>query len=282
VKIFKDAGKNEELEKEGYAIVPFLTPDEVEKLTEFFYVNHASLPQGMYASSHAPDFSFRRRMNEEIKNVCSRAVTEVFDAATPLGATFMVKSKGENGSLHPHQDWSIVDENKFHSYNIWLPLVDVSAENGTLLILPHSHNWLKCTRGLNIPSAFDKVESEVWRYLKPLNVKAGYAVVYDHRLLHASDINKTDTPRLVIVYGVIPNQAEMRYYYGRDNEIEEYSCSADFYFSETITQGPGTLPLLSKTINNNPVVTSEMLKSKYAVPAGFINKFLAMFKPSKA
>jgi ectoine hydroxylase-related dioxygenase (phytanoyl-CoA dioxygenase family) len=43
----------------------------------------------------------------------------------------MVKSKGENGSLHPHQDWNIVDEREFNSYNIWLPLVDVNAENGT-------------------------------------------------------------------------------------------------------------------------------------------------------
>lgn len=279
--IFFSAEYNKALETEGYVIVPFLNGDELTGLTDFFYSNHNNLPEGMYASSHAPDFLFRQKMNEEIRLVCKRALTETFENATALGATFMVKSKGQNGSLHPHQDWSIVDEAQFNSYNIWLPLVDVNAENGTLLILPNSHNWLKNTRGLNIPSSFDKVENEVWQYLKPLNVKAGYAVVYDHRLLHASDINKTDIPRLVIVYGIIPNQAQMRYYFGRGNEIEEYGCTADFYFSETITNGPGTLPLLSKTVNTNPVVTFEMLKRKYAAPTGFIHKLLAMFKPTK-
>lgn len=280
--IFKAQGKNELLEKEGYAVVPFLNAREVKQLTDFFYANHSYLPEGMYATSHAPDFSFRQRMNEEVKQVCKRAIAETFDNAMPLGATFMVKSKGEKGSLHPHQDWTIVDERKFCSYNIWLPLVDVNEENGTLLILPQSHNWLNNIRGLNIPSSFDKVENEVWKYLMPLNVKAGEAVVYDHRLLHASGINKTETPRLTIVYGVIPGQAEMRYYYGRNNHIEEYVCTADFYFSQNIGNGPGNLTMLSNNENHNAVVTTEELRSRYEKNSGLLQKLFSFLKPGKA
>jgi ectoine hydroxylase-related dioxygenase (phytanoyl-CoA dioxygenase family) len=276
-KIFAAETHNAALQKQGYAVVPFLNAEEVKALTNFFYANHAQLPDGMYASSHAPDFSFRQKMNEEIKRVCKRAVDVTFQNATPLGATFMVKSKGENGSLHPHQDWNIVDETEYNSYNIWLPLVDVNEKNGTLLILPNSHTIYKNIRGLNIPSSFEKVEKEIWQYLIPISMRAGEALVYDHRLLHASGVNKTDTPRLVIVYGVIPSAATMRYYYGRDGMIEEYDCTADFYFNETITNGPGSLRLKQKFENNNKAMSIDELNARYEKPKSLLEKLTSIF-----
>lgn len=270
---------NLDIVEKGYAIVPFLTEAEVKSLTSFFHQHHPTLPDGMYASSHAGDFSFRQLMNDEIKRVCARAIEVTFSEVTPLGATFMVKSKGENGSLHPHQDWSIVDEEKFNSYNIWLPLVDVNEQNGTLLVLPNSHNWITNTRGLNIPSSYEAVTAEVWKYLVPINLKAGEAFVYDHRLMHASGVNHTTAPRLVIVYGIIPARATMRYYFGNNDNIEEYACSPDFYFNETITQGPASLPLLKALPNQNPKVTLAQLQQKYAPRQSFWQKVMAIFKP---
>jgi len=278
VDILSESSGNTDLQQKGYAIVPFLNAKEIKQLTDFFYQNHPALPDGMYASSHAGDFAFRKKMNEEIKNICARAMEVAFQNATPLGSTFMVKSKGENGSLHPHQDWSIVDEKEFNSYNIWLPLVDVNEQNGTLLILPDSHNMFDNIRGLNIPSSFENVMQQVWQYLVPINMKAGEALVYDHRLLHASNINKTTTPRLVIVYGLIPSAANMRYHFGRDGQIEEYECTPDFYFNETITQGPTGLKMLKSIANNNPVVTLAQLNSTFASPQSFFQKLLSFFK----
>lgn len=277
-KIFVEETYNETLQKDGYVVIPFLNAEEIKILTNFFYANHPQLPEGMYASSHAPDFSFRQKMNEEITRVCKRAVDVTFQNATPLGATFMVKSKGEHGSLHPHQDWSIVDESQFNSYNIWLPLVDVNEENGTLLILPDSHSMLNNTRGLNIPSSFENVEKDVWQYLVPLNMKAGEALVYDHRLLHASGINKTNTPRLVIVYGLIPADAGMRYYFGRNGMIEEYECAPDFYFSQQINEGPVGLTMLTNKPNRNPIVEPESIKNGYGKSRSVLSRIAEYFK----
>ncbi|MFN8321361.1 MAG: phytanoyl-CoA dioxygenase family protein [Chitinophagales bacterium] len=277
-KIFFEEKYNATIHEQGYAIVPFLNVEEVKGLAEFFYANHAQLPDGMYASSHAPDFAFRKKMNEEIKRVCKRAVEVTFQNATPLGATFMVKSKGENGSLHPHQDWSIVDEDEFNSYNIWLPLVDVSEKNGTLLILPNSHSMLSNIRGLNIPSSFEKVEKEVWQYLVPVNMQAGEALVYDHRLLHASGLNETNKPRLVIVYGLIPNSATMRYYFGKDGMIEEYECYPEFYFSQQITDGPANLKIIASRVNENLNVEQELLKKIYGKSNSIFSRIAEYFK----
>jgi ectoine hydroxylase-related dioxygenase (phytanoyl-CoA dioxygenase family) len=226
----------------------------------------------MYASSHHTDFAFRKTMNDEIKEVCTSAAMSVFADVELLGSTFMVKSKGEKGSLAPHQDWSIVDEREYNSYNIWLPLVDVNEANGTLLILEKSHAALKNIRGLNIPSSYAEVTEALWQYLTPVNLKAGEAFVYDHRLLHASGINNTLKPRLAIVYGLIPKGATMRYYFGRANEIEEYSCTPDFYFNETITDGPSRLSLLKTFKNQNPVVSTQQLTAIYTQNSSFFSK----------
>lgn len=274
---FKHPTQDVLLARDGYVKIPFLTPQEVKELTDVFYAHHKQLPEGMYASSHAPDFDLRKRMNAAIKQVCERAISDTFNNATPLGATFMVKSNGDKGSLHPHQDWSIVDESRYRSYNIWLPLVDVSAQNGTLLILPQSHNWLVNTRGLNIPSSYCEVETEVWKYLQPVEMKAGEAFVYDHRLLHASGINHTPVPRLVVVYGIIPSGADMRYYYGTNGTIQEYACTPDFYFNQHITRGPAGLTLLQTFTNNNPVVTKEQLQQRYATSINWWQKLKRLF-----
>lgn len=276
--IFQSNEKNEELKEKGYAIVPFLTDKEVEELKSFFYEKHKELPEGMYATSHSPDFDLRKLMNEKIRGYLDRAANSILKDARVLGATYMVKSKGANSALHPHQDWSIVDESKYNSYNIWLPLVDTNSENGTLLILPDSHKLFDNTRGLNIPSSFEQVVDQVWKYLKPINMKAGEALIYDHRLLHASEENKTDIARLVIVSGLVPKSAEMRYYFGRDNQIEEYACTPEFYFNQDINNGPEGLELLKKEENRNPLISSEKLNSIYAEkPKGIIERILSFF-----
>lgn len=275
--ILQDSELNKALQQNGYAIVPFLNDEEIDDLKSFFYQSHSNLPEGMYASSHSPDFDLRKSMNEKISEVIQRASKEAFKDSRVLGATFMVKSKGQNGVLQPHQDWNIVDETKFNSYNIWLPLVDTDSQNGTLLILPNSHNLFSNIRGLNIPSSFENVIEDVWQYLVPIDMKVGEALVYDHRLLHASSENKKDTPRLVIVSGLVPATAEMRYYYGCDGKIETYACTPEFYFNQDINSGPKGLKLLSSEVNSNVSLTKEDLKSIYNPSKSFFQKLLDLF-----
>lgn len=275
--LFKSEIENLKLAEEGYTVVPFLNQKEIESLKSFFFQHHPKLPEGMYASSHALDFNFRKKMNVAIQSFCARAMNDTFDKISALGATFMAKSKGENGKILPHQDWSIVNEDDFFSYNIWLPLVDTNAENGTLQILPKSHLLLNNIRGLNIPSSYQNVIDETWQYLQPISVKAGEALVYDHRLLHASSINQTDTPRLVIVYGIVPLSAQMLYYFGRKNEIEVYACSPEYYFNADIGKEPDGLTLIKKIENQNPLVTAKQLKKIYATNPTLSKKIASFF-----
>lgn len=244
VLILREKEADEKLLKDGYAIIPFLATDEVKDLTDFFYQTHTDINEGLTATAHNPDINFRQKINQKITSIFERASTENFVNIQPLGGTFMIKTKGESGKLYPHQDWNIVDEDLFRSFNVWVPLVDVSAANGSIQVLPGSHLWHKTFRGINIPPAYASANDIIWKKMETVNMKAGEALIYDHRLLHASEVNYSEQHRLVIVYGIIPKGVEMRYYYMNENRINEYACYPDFFLKGNPAGGPASLQKL--------------------------------------
>jgi hypothetical protein len=237
--VLKDPLLEEQLTEQGYVVIPFLKETEVQDLVSFYFSNNPVGIDGMYATAHAPDVSFRIKMNEHIRQVFARAISEVFVNCSPLGGSYVVKGKGSRGTLNPHQDWNIVDEQKYRSFNIWVPLVDLNKDNGAIQVLPKSHAWLQSYRSANISSAYEKVYDLIWDKMAPLFMKKGEALIYDHRLLHASGENRSEELRLASVYGIIPEEAQM-YYYHRDgdNTVEVYESNPDFFLYQNIFEGP--------------------------------------------
>lgn len=267
---------NEQLDKEllelGYVVVPFLNADEVKQLVNFYYENHPKQNEGMYATAHVPNVDFRMKMNEFIETVFARAIQQAFVNCTPLGGSFIAKGKGTNGTLHPHQDWNIVDEDKFRSFNIWVPLVDLNDNNGAIKILPESHAWLQTYRSANISSAYESVNDLLWQKMITLFMKKGEALIYDHRLLHASGENTTEELRLAAVYGIIPSDAKMMYYHkADDNTVEEFESNPDFFLYGNIFEGPKGLKSVTKKpfdflqFTRNKMV-DELVKRKVIEP----------------
>lgn len=267
---------NEPLDKEllakGYVVVPFLTEEEVKQLVDFYYENHPKQNEGMYATAHVPDVNFRMKMNEFIKTIFARAIQQTFVNCTPLGGSFIAKGKGGHGALHPHQDWNIVDEDQFRSFNIWVPLVDLNEENGAIKILPQSHAWLKTYRSANISSAFETVNDVLWQTMVILFMKKGEALIYDHRLLHASGENKTAELRLAAVYGIIPEQSSMRYYHKADeNTVEVFESNPEFFLYGNIFEGPKGLKSVEKLPYNfgqfnREKMLGELIKNRVIEP----------------
>src|ERR1051325_9528638 len=132
--ILKDDTLDSKLLEQGYVVVPFLTEEEVQLLTEYYYQSHPRQLQGMYATAHTPDIQLRMRMNDYIKKIFARPIREFFVNCNPLGGSFIAKGKGATGTLEPHQDWNIVDEEQYRSFNIWVPLVNLTQTNGPIMV----------------------------------------------------------------------------------------------------------------------------------------------------
>jgi hypothetical protein len=258
--ILSDKILDQRLLEDGYVVIPFLTADEVSKLTDFYYQFHPRELNGMYATAHMPDLDLRVKMNNFIKDVFDRAISETCVNYNPLGGSFIAKGKGEQGALEPHQDWNIVDEEQYRSFNIWTPLVDLKENNGVIRVMHGSHLWLKSFRSANIPSAYSQVNELLWKKMRPLYMKAGEALIYDHRLVHASGPNRSDEIRLAAVYGIIPKDAQMFYYHKADEEtIEVFESNPEFFLYGNIFEGPKGLSLVEKFAHDFPSMNEEKL-----------------------
>jgi hypothetical protein len=248
-RILSDDHLDRSLLKEGYVVVPFLDAEAVSGLKTFFLENHPQGVSGFYATAHATDIAFRQRMNDRIKEAFAGPIARYFAGCKALGGSFVVKSKENTSRLHPHQDWNIVDEDKYRSFNIWVPLVNLNERNGAIRVMPRSHGWVRNFRGPNIPDAFTSVQEDIWKRMTPLYMDAGEALIYDHRLFHASDPNTTDELRVAAVFGIIPEEAQMFYYFGRDGKAEVYESSVEFFMTGDIQKGPETL-IRSSTVKD--------------------------------
>lgn len=269
----RDDSLNDELNREGFIVVPFLSAEEVAELKNYFYENHQHEIPGFYASTHSPDISFRLKMNDKIKTVFENHVETWFNNCVALGGAYIVKTKDQPDKLPPHQDWNIVDESKFRSFNVWVPLVDLSEENGAIRVLPKSHLWGESFRGPKIPDANQNQLDQFWDKMKTLHMKAGEALIYDHSLYHASYPNQTDDYRLATVFGVMPKQAQMYYYYGTPEGIDMYESHVDFYLTGDIQNGPATLTKVKQVKTYEKESTQEDKKEPTGI-WGRIKAFL--------
>ena len=241
--IFHVDALNTKLRQDGYVIVDFLDNEEVTNLRHAFQVLHPSEQSGFYASSHVEDRNFRRQVNDSITAVFQRPMMQNLINVEGLGGAFISKAPGKKGILPLHQDWNIVDETKWRSYNIWVPLVDVSEHNGAVMVLKGSHSKKHVFRGPNIPPILPGDAETVLEHMELLPMRKGQALIYDHALWHASPINQSDDPRLVAVYGMAPKSAPIKFYHMAEDMIYEYNASADFYLYENPGKGPSNLKL---------------------------------------
>lgn len=244
--VLTDLQQNETLLRQGYIVLDFLSSDETEALVKAFYDHHPVEQSGLYASAHHQDFNFRLKMSSTIKQILAPIFHSLSEDYHLLGSSYLSKSPKGNGVLAPHQDWNIVDEQEFSSYNLWIPLVDVNKKNGTIEIIEGSHLWHTTFRGPHIPSAYSKVEKKLFARFLPVEISAGRALLYDHRLIHFSDNNHSSGNRLVTVSGVAPKQADTYYYFGNAPYVEQYYLEEDFYLRNNIFEGNKVLKLKEK------------------------------------
>jgi hypothetical protein len=255
--VLYDETLNGHLFKYGYAHFPLLYPDEVDALRKLFFQYHQPDElSGLYITANRKDRLLIYEINEQMNRIFARAIEKHFQNVKKLGGTFIVKNPDPSNILHPHQDWNIVDETRYRSFTVWVPLQDISEQNGVMYVLPGSHNWIRGYRHITIDSVYGKIYDLAWQYSVPVYMKAGDALVFDHALAHASKPNYTREPRICASYGLISEGAEMRIYLNNNGNIEEYACTPDYYLEPLAQTGPHPFPLL-KVVDFKPVQLDE-------------------------
>jgi Phytanoyl-CoA dioxygenase (PhyH) len=228
--MMQPAGLISRLNEVGFLIVDLLKEQDIAYLNQLCDRYLLSAQTDFVSSSHLLDISDSDFINSELHRIVLPVFSKIFPELQLLGGTLATKVTG-NAVLSAHQDWSIVDESRFRSYNLWIPLVDTNRENGTLGMVPGSHRWTTSVRGLNIPNPFEKFTGQITSIGHEPDLKAGQAILYDHRLVHYSRPNQTSRRRNTAIIGVKDKQAELRVSFCLDGKaVQTYAVDETAFY----------------------------------------------------
>lgn len=270
--VFRDENHQSEFEKNGFIILPFYTPHEIQELAALYYRLHPKDELGHFPSTFSNDKQYRNQANVEIQRVAARSIQQYCCDIKVVCGSFIVKSPGPESGMCVHQDMSLVDESRFTGINIWVPLVDLTIQNGALFVLPGSHRLFPTYRGSSIPEFFSPVMNDVIDYLEPVLIKAGQAVFFDQSIIHFSPPNFSEKVRIVTNTYITHQATEYRTYYwdkeAGQNAVEEFAQNDNFMtdfeqFGENIRERPKVGQSLGLVEYDFPTINKAFLDSRY-------------------
>ena len=300
--VLRDTLLQEEFEKKGYVQVAFLNEEQVEYLKNMFFETLAE--SGGYKTSDDADFKTESEItydftfidkNPDYKRKVFKIITEVFKQKadeylndyTPIIANY-IRKKENGGEVPLHQNWAFVEEEKFTSVSIWVPLVDSNEENGTLQMVDNSHKKFGKIRGPLIPWELDGIKNEIIsNHLTPMNVKAGTGVILDDSIVHYSNINTTSGLRLTIQLILIPSCTHpVHYHFDRSKgteTVQVFETNQDFYMGfHPWLQPQGMRQIKTEAYKPKKVSYEEFVKGlkgkRFDAKAGLIDKVMNIFK----
>lgn len=238
--VFGDAAHP--FERKGYVVLDgFLDAEEVAHLQEFYRRNPLADGRGFHATSHSTDPDYKRRIHAEVRSIVFPKASEHIQGFRPVTSSYTVKEVGPESFFDLHLDWSMVDERHHRSLTIWIPLMDTHAGNGRISLLEASHalgHTYRAGPGLYLFAEDDAVWSK--RFVRrDLDMQAGDALIYDHRIFHGSLPNLGDVPRIALNHVLLPSTVDSYHYTMTDDRhLVVHRVDDDFYNRYEI----GTMP----------------------------------------
>lgn len=226
-----------------------LAADECQHLLEAFDVVRSRLGRPLgdawFPTILLPEPELRRFIDEQLRSVVLPRLEGILelDGMDVVRIDYSVKPPGPDGLLGPHQDFSIVDERRWTSLYLWIPLVPTDRTNGTLHVLPGSHRFTNRVRSRHVPAVFDPVLEQVEDRAIALDCDAGELIVMVSGVVHFSPPNLSDDVRLA-AHGILkPADAPLIFYFADEatpeGKVECYPVDIDQYIELTLGGRPG-------------------------------------------
>jgi ectoine hydroxylase-related dioxygenase (phytanoyl-CoA dioxygenase family) len=226
-KVYPRIMQNEKLEQklneDGYIVIKnFLSPEALQDLIDYNKNNQPEFNAEHIINSvwHTRDEDYKIRTIRKIIDVYTPFCDKYFVDYKIFGGSFVIKPSGGKGASQPHIDYGIVDEDKFRSFNLWIPLVKLTKENGALQVMKGSHKIRNVFRGPNIPDVTADIREYLWNSSDYLFINAGDAVLYDHRAIHCSRNNFSSIARVATSCALTSSAAHMMAYFMNNEQTK--------------------------------------------------------------
>ncbi|MCX6199880.1 MAG: phytanoyl-CoA dioxygenase family protein, partial [Bacteroidetes bacterium] len=162
---------------------------------------------GMFYSLYSRDIEYRKTVHESIGEIMKPVYDSLFSDYKVVLNSFIVKVSGPESEFCLHQDSTSIDETKYSSLSVWIPLQDTNMSNGCMCVVPYSHRMFSPYRGISFEQPFESIEGTVRKYLYPIELKKGDIFLFDNRIVHNSVINTSGENRVVVMSGIYPKEA---------------------------------------------------------------------------
>lgn len=232
--------------KDGFVTIDLLSPSEVQELKDLIsnlnkgYIESSTEKNSSYKLSFFNnDLAFKEKVFKTLTDFFQSKIDRVLKGYKPLIINIFDKEPGK-GEVPVHQNWTFVDEDKFTSVSVWIPLVNVSRSNGSLEVVKGSHKILCKYRSPSLPWVFDQLNDVLKKkYLVPFEFNVGKAAVIDDGILHWSSENKTNVVRTAVQLIMVPDDATpIHYVQNSPGELDVYEVDPLFFMQYNMKDIP--------------------------------------------
>lgn len=233
---FVDRRHQRDFDRDGVVVIPLLSPDALRSLAAAVEPLIPTDPVPMLSPHVGDTVALRRAFAAVAEEHLVPAMAQPMPDQQVFTGSVVVKAPGPGGEFLLHQDWSFVNEERFVSGVVWVPLSDTDADSGGLHVVLGSHRLDTPVRGapdlglrLGDTDLGTRLANE---YLTPVSAPAGSAVVFNHRLLHGSPVNLSDRPRVAVTVAFHPRGSDL-YHHRADGDggLLRYEVTPEFFLS---------------------------------------------------
>lgn len=246
---------------EGYIKIPALVEDEIDKLkkeiakiTTEYTIKNISYHVTLLSKDKEYQNYIQLLLYPYFEKICEK----YFSKHRILLCNLILKESGQ-GEVPLHQNWTFVDEQKYRSYTLWIPLIDVNTNNGMLEFVAGSHQiFSDVLRGHNTPYFFLEQTQKLNNLAIPMPLLAGEALLFDDSILHSSATNLSTNTRIAIQAIIVPDEAPLCHYHYRKewfrNSLYKYDMCREDYFNMDFT---AKYPIKKITYKKRKITESE-------------------------
>ncbi len=262
----RDRALARRLERDGYVVVPAVSPDRIAAAHEVYERHGSGIEEGYYASIHSSSADYKRNVDAELREIVWPPCDDLLLDHQCLVAALMVKPPTGPSVVPVHQDWNTIDESAGAGLTCWVPLTPITELEGIMRVLPGSHRYMDGLRGSpGFPAPYQEISERIDRELMvDVPVAVGEVMVMDGRVLHTTPQNRSGRHRVAAYMNAIPRSATPIHYYRRDDgAVEGFEVDHAFFTSFNIGERPSGVRFTEiDRYEQEPVTMDELLRRR--------------------
>lgn len=240
--IFRDRRLDRLFKRRGWVVVSAWDPEVPTCLVELHRRLGDPEARGYHVTSTSPDLGYRRAIAEEIQRTLAPALSDLLVDYEPYVAALVLKEAVGDSTVFAHQDGTCHDEDERPGVIAWIPATPLDERAGYLRCLWGSHRYVPGVRTTPPTTApFEQVRDELLvTEMPPITVGMGQALLFDSRLVHGSEPNRSGSLRIAGYLRFHPLGAIARnYFWDRDaNVVHGYEVDREFFLTHVWNRAP--------------------------------------------